>query len=248
MMKEQLKYKLVSLVFTVLIFQFKIHAQDYKNDILAVNKTLLSQKNYSLQLNYKMYLDNNLKTPFQERKVKLLRQNKNLLMKQNEDLEVVKTGKYHIYLDHHDKMISVVLKDKEEEDLRQEALKLLDVYIDSLPNICEKIKVIYNDENTVKYECILKPNDEVSFIWVEIDKKTKFYRSIVTRYKKPTKVRELNNEEHYLTLKIEYSSPVFNPNISSTVFNELTYLQIKDKKILGLADKYKSYKYFNNPN
>lgn len=247
-MKRLFKYKVIGIVFIFLTQQGKIFAQDYKKDILSVNKTLLSQKNYSLQLHYKMYMDDNLKTPFQERKVRFLRQNKNLFMKQNEDLEVIETGKYHIFLDHRDKMVSVIEKEKGGEDLRVESLKLLDTYIDSLPNFCEKIKVIYNDVNTVKYECLLKPNEEVSYIWVEIDKKTKFYRSVMTKYKKPTEVRELNSQEHYLTLKIEYSGLLFNPIVSPSVFNVSNYLTIRDKKISGLSNKYKNYKYFNNPN
>lgn len=249
-MKYFRENKLVRIIILLIISQCPVFCQNYKQDILTVNRTLLSQKSYSLQLNYKMYLDDNLKTPFQERKVKFLRHDKNLQMKQNEDLEVIETARYNIYLDHRDKMVSVMEKEKQSKnaDLRQEALKLLDNYIDSLPNICDKIKVVYNDESTIKYECVLKPNDEVSHIWVEIDKKTKFYRSVVTKYKQPTEIKELNGQEHYLTLKIEYKGLTFNPAVSSSVFNEFNYLTIKNDKISGLTDRYKNYKYFNNPN
>lgn len=224
-------------------------AQNYKQDVLSVYNTLLGSKTYSMQLRYSIFLDNDTKKPFQQRDVKIVRQDANLYLKQSAQMEVIDTKNCQVLIDHQDKQFSIIQKENEEAStmkVKQDAYQLISNNIDTVLAVYEKIKLVTNTNEVVKYECTPKANDEIAMVWIEIDKKLKFYRSITTKYKQKTKVKELNNSLHLLTLTINYVGLSFNPQIAPTLFNELNYVTFKGNKAVGPSKRYSHYKYLND--
>lgn len=234
----------------LLAFCFALKAQNYREDILAVNKTLMSKNSYSLNLHYDLFLDQERSRPFQQRDVCIMRQNANLYVKQNTELEVIDMRNYQVMIDHRHKVMSLAKKDEGSESayqkMKQQAQTLINTYIDTLVNAFEKIKIVHNDAQTITYECRPKPGHEIAVAWVEIDKRLRLFRSVTTRYREPRTVRELDNKEHQITLKISYSGFDPNPAPQPGLFNEASYLTLKDKKVTGPARKYAHYNYLND--
>ncbi len=237
------------LIYVFWFIVFHATAQNYHDDIVAVNKNILGRTTYSFQLNYKLYIDGNMSSSAQQSKAIVVRQGPNMYVKQNSDVEVVETKSFQFLFDHAHKFFSTREK-KSDEDYtlqdRQTLANLADTYVDSMASVFKTVKVIYNDEKTVKYECVFKPNPKASLMWVEIDKQLKLYRSITTQYKEKTKLNERDDKEHLITVKVEYSGFSSNPAVSPAMFNALTYVAMHNKKITGPAKKYSQYKYLNH--
>lgn len=202
-----------------------------------------------MHMHYSLYIDKDLTKPFQQRDVYMTRQGDNMHVKQGTQMEVVETKFYQILIDHESKVFSAIKKTDEDYDtqeIKSEILKLVTNSIDTAIQVFDKIKVIYNDDKLVKYECTPKKNEEVQLVWVEFDKKLKFYRSVTTKYKQKTKVKELGNTLHTITLTLNYTNLNKNPVIAQGLFNELNYIILKNNQIVGPAKKYSHYKYLND--
>ena len=241
--------KYLNILYALMLLPFCSSAQNYRDDILAVNKTLMARSSYSLQLHYEIFLDKELNKAFEQRSMSIVRQGANLHMKQSSDMEVVDTHRYQFVIDHRHRVFASMQKNEEEVEMssrnRIKTFGLIDTYVDTIVSAFQSIKVLLDNDEVVLYECTAKPGSEAAVIWVEIDKKLKMFRSLTTRYRQPRKVREQDNEPHQITLKIHYAGFSTAPVVQPAIFNEASYVVIKDKKIQGLARKYASYNYLN---
>ena len=64
--------------------------------------------------------------------------------------------------------------------------------------------------------------------------------------KDPRKIKELNNEEHYVTLRLEYNGLNKNPSASPNLFEVQQYVTLENNRIISPSKKFSSYKYFNS--
>ena len=223
-----------------------IAGQNYRDDILAMNKMLLSQKNYSLQLRYDLFVDGNLSAPYEQQDVKIVRQGSNLYMKQGAELEVVETKNYRILINHGNKVFSALNKKEETESytIRKDASELVGLYADSIVSVFKNVKVLREDAHTIVYECTMKPENAVAMVWVEMDKKLKMYRSLTTRYRRQRKIRELDGRLHTVTVKVYYNGFSASPAIPPTLFSDASYLVLKNGQVQGPAKRFATYNYF----
>lgn len=219
----------------------------YKADILKACNTILGSATYSIALHYKMFLDNNLVSPFQERQVKMLRDGDNFYINQSTSIEVVETKSYEIILDHKAKKIAALARPKavNRQQQRKEIVDALKMELDSLLKITTSIVKLNEDKKSVKYACKYRPQDLIESVEIEIDKQSGFYSSITTKYKQPNKIRELNNEAHYITMVIEYSGFTKSPIASSKLFVPEQYIKLVNGQIASPSERYKHYTYFN---
>lgn len=223
-------------------------AQNYREDLLAMNRNVLGRESYSLQLNYSLYADNNLINPVQQREVKVVRSGENLHVKHNKGIEVIETEKMQLIFNHENRVFSTTMKEMRETSAikqKKEMLNLFGTYVDTLINVFESVKVIYQDDTKVKYECKLKSGKDATMVWLEVDKKLKIYRSITTQYKEKQKIKELDDKDHTVTLKIEYKGFTTNPVLSPALFELKNYVVLDGQRVSGPAKKYNNYTYLN---
>ena len=218
----------------------------YKADILNVCKSFLSSRNYSLEVQYQLYLDDNLTTPFQERRVQMLRSGENFYARQEQTVEMLDFGQYEIVLDHRAKMMAVLVRQKTENynQRRNTLINELKVELDSLLNYTTSVKKLEEDDRYVTYECRYRPQDAFARVVLEIDKKGGFYKSITTTFKKPTVVPELENTEHHLTLTVNYLGLNRQPVVTDGLFDVDSYLEMKGSEIVAPAGRFRSYTLF----
>ena len=223
-------------------------AQNYRDDLLAMNHNLLGRESYSLQLCYKLFVDDKMTHPFQQRDVSIARDGEKLHVRQSSGIEIIETENTQLLFDHKQKVFSARKKESSEGSSiagKKELAGLFGTYVDSLMNVFEHIKLVYEDAGVVKYECKPKPGNEAAMIWLEMDKKLKVYRSVTTQYKEKRKISELDNREHQITVKVEYKGFTSHPVLSPSLFEIKNYVMVRDQSITGPSKKYSDYKCLN---
>ncbi len=152
-----------------------MHSQNYKKDLLEVSRYFTGLKNYSLVMDYKLFLDGNLAKPYQERQVKIRRLNQSLMMQQNNGLETMDNSNYQIVINNKRKVFSARKKDKDEDHYEEvpEFTTYLSSNLDSMMMVYDKIKVLSNTGDKITYELTLKPNASTEKVTMVIDKKRK---------------------------------------------------------------------------
>jgi hypothetical protein len=220
----------------------------YKKDILNACANLLSSGTYSVQLDYKLFLDNNLGTPFQTRSVKIVKDNKNLYVSQNHNIELIRMGRYFVFLDHKKKMIAAKAGPTRTSDTDQAKQMLSEISdnLDSLLKTTSKVEKILENNERVKYQCHFRSESIYRSATIELDKKTGFYASLTTSYKHPFQVKELEDENHYVTVQVDYLGLNSQPAIKSGLFEVSNYLVLNSGKITQPAKQYLRYHYFND--
>lgn len=213
-----------------------------------MNHNLLGRESYSLQLHYKLFIDGNQNKVFQQQHVKIIRQGENMQVKQSSGIEMIETKDLDLVFDHNGKLFSARKKDIPTDHLTTEKKNLLtmfNTYVDTLMNAFESIKIVSEDKNTILYECRPKEESQAAIIWLEIDKKQKIYKSITTQFREKRKIKELNNQLHQITLKVEYNGFNTNPIIHSNQFNVTNYVVMNNQQVTGPAKKYENYTFLN---
>jgi hypothetical protein len=227
-----------------MVVSFNSFCQGYKKDIVSVSKYFIGLKNYSMNIEYKLFIDNVLTKPYQERVVKLKRNNKSVHMTQGTSLEILDNEVYQIMVDSKNLVFSARKKFKEDDryDELKEFNSFMDMNIDSLFFAYEKIKVIEQSAERVKYEMTFKPNDEMEKTILTVNKIRKYYESVVVKYKKPVKINELDGKYHVITMEIKYTE--FKPNGVSNmkIFDEKNYISIDKNGKANPLKKYSNYK------
>lgn len=236
------------LIMSVCIHNMHAQTETYKADIMKACSSLLGSSTYSVQLDYRLFLDDDRSSPFQTRKVVMIKNKKNMYVRQNNDVEFVRMGRYVVFLDHKKKMISVKggRENAGGSDNNRQVLGEVSQALDSLVKTTTKIEKIADTHETIKYRCQFRPESLYKIAIIEIDKRTGFYKTLTTSYKHPLKVRELKNENHFVTIQINYSGFTVDPEIRAETFEVNNYLVLREGTIVSPSQQYRQYEYFNN--
>jgi len=227
-----------------------VKSQVYKEDVLTIAKAFNDAKGYSVQLNYKMYLDHDLSKPFQDASANILKSNDKIYVKQSLGSEMLENDQYQIMVDDKMKMMAVI---KKKATATSSASARPDLYqtilggIDSSSANYKTIKKLSVIGNKVTYELVFKPNDAIDKVIVVIDKKVKMFESVTFFYSSPRYFEQVDNKPHLVTLKVVYSNYTTSPVLNQNSFSESNYITLNKQGKMVAQKKYASYQ-FINPN
>jgi hypothetical protein len=235
--------KYIIIVFCSFFYAMDLVGQDHKKDILSIYNNFLSQKNYSVTIKYNLYLDKEIK-PFQSREVIMCKDQTNLYMKESNGIETVSNSRYQLFINHKKKLISAIKTDPVGDSKNPEASEIykeLTSQMDSIVLLFDKIKVVSNSDDIVKYECDPKKALGISKIWLEVDKKKHIYKSIKTAYSEPVQRKEFGEKKRLMTIEIVYEGYKLNNTYPATLFDEKKYITESSTKEVKLKPAFKDY-------
>src|ERR1035437_1256724 len=138
----------------LMIFPCFFFGQNFKEDMLALNKKLFGYKKFSITLHYKLFIDSVSNMPFEERHINMLKEDPNLFCKQ-EGLEFISNKEFQIMVDHRIKKIIINKTFGKTKDLNAE-LDFMKEKFDTLMLIYIKVVFVPVDKEIGSYDCYLK--------------------------------------------------------------------------------------------
>jgi hypothetical protein len=219
-----------------------MHAQDFKKDLLGISKKMNLCKSYSVTLHYNLYIDKDLKTPFQQRDVSILKNKNAFLCKQGNVLEVLASPGGQVIVDHQQKQLAVLPKDKQELNT-SDYLNFFENYIDTILMAYEKVNYKSVSERVGSYEYTFKSGIYSKMVLL-YDKKDSI--PLTVRYYPVQKmaIPSDGNRQHAVVVEIDYRNFNSKPLIDPKQLSIASYVTIKGTNV-SLAPKYKQYELLN---
>lgn len=232
----------------VLLFMailLNVRAQDnFKQDMVAVSKNMYSLSNFSVVLNYKMFLDNETQT-FQTRSVKLRVNDNKVHCQQNSEVELIDDGRYRLNIDHHRMRIyfqRVQAKDQGKKKGADELFGNFALYFDSLKRFVDKVQLV-EDNNGVRSYLVSYKEGVYKQLVIRVDVEKKVYLSLKAWYRKKDKItRGGVNKPREVCMQVDYEHLGLRPAFAASEFNPGRYVVVDEKGNVTLTSKYKNYK------
>lgn len=224
------------------ISQHALLSQNFKEDLIKISKNMNSLKSYSLTLDYKLYIDNKVDRPYQERNVVVKKKNSDFLCIQNNSLEVFASTSSQIIVDHLQKTI-ILLPKAQFKHKEVNPTEVFESYIDTIISAYDKVSFKDVGTNVGCYEFTFK-NGKYSKMKLLFDKNlyvplTVFYFPI-----SEIQINQKENEFHKVMLEVNYIGFKPNCDINQKEMNSGNYIYTENKKTFVHA-KFKSYEFIN---
>lgn len=232
-MKQLLKF--------TLFLPMLLNGQNYKDDLNEVLRATGSLKDYSVRIQYRLYLDGNLNKAFQESSTQIQKGGTNIFYQESNGQEFISNNEYEVYLDRNTRSITAKRKLKPTQNTEVTSLSSITKNLDTLLSSYERIQVLKNEKNTVVYKLQLKKNQAIRDIVVYMNREKKMITKVQYTYNEKTSIRELKNTKHATTFEITYQDLKVGDKVNTTAFDEKKYLAFVNGK-LRPASKYKDYK------
>lgn len=223
---------------------FDVQAQTYKQDLLAINKKMLSINSYSMNLKYNLYLDNNFKKPYQSRSIVINRNGNHIFLKQSTGIDVLDNDDYQIMINSSSKSIVVRRKAKEENmfEQRAELFGYINTNIDSVIRHFDKINKLSELGDLASYELLYKPNDQIVKTIATINKKTNTFHSVKVYYKNYYAPEKLDDKYHEVMVETLFEGFNERPKYAPGFFSEANYISVSKTGKISVQKKYLNYK------
>lgn len=203
-------------------------------DLKQVNASYAKTANFSLNTNYKVYSEHATDNLLEAKNGKFIRFGKKLYTK-IDDIETYALGDKLICISAGDKIISI-------GDNRQLDFHPLQMSIDSLLTLCNKVEMQYINDHEKKYMMYFSgESEEFTRIDIQINTETYHYSKVILFYAMQINLSgDFYAEEKRPRLEITYTN--FRTLTAEPVsFNEELYIK-KDKGTLKPASKYYNYR------
>jgi hypothetical protein len=218
-----------------------LSAQDYNRDILSVARHLSSLNTYSMKVQYSLFLDRDLHSPFQKSSSEILKKGKKILYKESDGSEFMKNDRYEIKVDPFNKFVRILKKSPNKRSPEPDHLFTgLEEMLEVSSVLYEKIYISQHTDSHMTYELVLKPNDKLKHLQIRIDKKQQLIERIRYYYKDAIPIPELDNAKHQVVFEIRYEAFGTGALSDDRFFHEKNYLVQRNGKISTSA-KYKDY-------
>lgn len=218
-------------------------SQDFKSDMLKMNKITFLAKNLSYKLQYNMYLDGDLSVPFQQREVKIVRsQPFNLVMKDDNMSEVIINKNAQLIINHKHKYF--LLKPHEIKPKDSEVVyDMFSNAIDTLLRAYKKITSVKISEDIVQYDCFMLSGVYKKIV-IQINQKTHLPVKVVYHHKFPITKNANDHQKHSCIVEVFYNEFNLLPNVSENLFSHKKYVYRKGDTYLA-TNTYSNYKFIN---
>lgn len=230
--------------FTIFIcFVFSLVAQDFKRDMLDLTRKMGKSKNLSFTIHYKMFLDNDYSSPFDERDINIIKSAPyNMYCKDDNSSEYIVNKSSFLFINHRYKQM--LLKPQTGKAANNdELLNLMDTKFDTIMMIYEKVSSKKISDDLVQYECIMKAGAYTK-MWILYNHKTQLTEKITYFHKRPIRKNKKDQKLHPVTIEVSYRDFDFKPSIKPEIFSEKKFIQKTGKKYL-LQKSYSTYKFIN---
>ncbi len=218
--------------------------QNFKHDIKAVINSMVNASNYSMKMNYQLFVDDNMQQPFQQSWVDVKRYGDNLYTNYGNNFELLQTQNYELAINNHDKTLLVkqlTTNNSLPVSKAREQFGDISLLADSLAYIYQTVRVLSSSNNIIVYELKYKQNATMLKTLIEIDKNIMSLLSITHYYKKVIKVKELDNDDHKVAFRINYMNYHKGQFKDKSLFDEKKFITVRNGKI-KTASKYSSFK------
>lgn len=220
------------------------NSQDFKKDMIAMNNRLKATDKFTVNLHYKMYLDNKMDKPYQERQIQIKKDRHYAICKQKE-IEYV-AGDYVVMVNHKFKKIYVLaINDADgKKDEYLEMVNEIEKNFDSVLVNYETVNYKAIDKNKGVYECKMKTG-RLTRIDITIDLNTKLPLSILSYYRESILNHKIDNNEHLVAIRTDYEGLNLNPALSKDIFSTKKFYSENQNKKLVPSPNYKDYEVIN---
>ncbi|MCD6065965.1 MAG: hypothetical protein K0S33_791 [Bacteroidetes bacterium] len=231
----------------ILLFSLGSHflgGQDFKKDMKMINAALKPLKKYAVNLHYRMYLDNQLNTPYQEKTVEIKKDGINSLCK-HRTAELISNNEMSVYVDHQFKNMMIMQQQDAPMDEYLEFTNYMEDHFDSLMYMYEKIEFKDLGNNINEYKCQLVAG-KYSRIDIRFNRKSARINSITFYYRGKIQIDKIDQKSHALVMRIDYENFNTNPVFKPGSFSTSRYLVKTGKNAYAPSINYKGYKIYDN--
>jgi hypothetical protein len=245
------KYILLKVLFLFFIPSFS--QEIFKEEFIEATRHMNSLEKYSVALKYKMYLDNNLQTPFQQKTVEINKDGNNLKVIHDGSSEMIQTTQMKVNVSHKLKSVyfaaipepdpaklQTVIKNREKKS--KDAYRILTENFDSLTRNITKIKLLRTVGNIKEYE--LEYSDgPYTKMRICLDIKNKVYKSITTHMREKSLIKILDKEtERTVCMRVDYENYNEAPAFTTSTFSISKFVVKETSGKVVLNQNYKNYK------
>lgn len=227
-----------------LFLVFNSFSQDFKKDMLAINAKLKASNKFSVNLHYKMYLDNNLKMPYEERIIQIKKDRHYATLTQK-GFEYI-AGDFVLMVDDKFKKIHVLAINNaaNKKDNYLEFVNAVEHNFDSVLVSYEKVVYVPLTKTSGMYECTMK-DGKYTKAQIIFNLITKLPSGVVFFYRTPIKIKKIDDKPHPFIIKIDYENLNLNPILGKETFSTNKYIVKTEKNGFVPGSNYKNYEIIN---
>lgn len=209
-------------------------AQSPREEIVKLNKRFAEIKDYSVDIDFETYLDNDFKKPYKVVSSNIIKKDDRYYYKR-QNVEMIQNKDYSINIDHLNKMIVVqnvekpVYKDKNPYNMVN--------YLDSIMKIYSDVKI--ESGKGVKKLVFAFKTTNYSKCEITYDPSSYLVESFIIYYRKPVTFQSA--EKHTVANIIRYRKFSQTPLEKKDFFSEKNYLIIKNSVNVKPVTKYQGY-------
>jgi hypothetical protein len=223
-----------------------LSGQDFKKDMKLINAQLKPLKKYSVDLHYRMYLDNQFVTPYQEKIIEIKKDGAKSLCKHPTG-ELLSDGDMSLYVDHRFRHMMILQQQNAKTDEYLEFTNFVEEHIDSMMPAYEKISFQQLDGDINEYQCKMAVG-KYSRIDIRFNRKTAHITSVQFYYRDKIQNDKIDGKLHTMVMRIDYENFNTSPVFRAGSFSTSRFLTKKGKNIYVPGINYKDYKIYDNTN